>query len=692
MTLDQKAKSLHAADWAIIAVYFILCIVVGLWSKFRKQRGKKETAESYFLAGRSMMWWAVGPSLFASNIGSEHFIGIAGSGAATGIGVVSYEWQACWVLLLLGWVFVPIYLKSRIYTMPEFMKKRFQSKWIRTVITFIALVSYVFTKTSVDIYAGSVFLYEAIGWNIYISSACILAITAVYTMLGGLMAVIFTDVLQCAIMLIGAIVLAIMSFVKVGGITGLWEKFPNAIGAPYRPSIATTMNTSLINATAAAMTTLAPTTGALMSNVTNHTMSAAVDACYKVTPYWGNMFRPLDDPDYPWLGVWTTLPIMGVWYWCTDQVIVQRAIGAKNNMHAKAGSIFAGFLKILPIFIMVMPGMISRVLFKDSIACADAASCKFHCGNEYGCSNNAYPKLVLNILPTGMVGLMMAVMMAALMSSLSSAFNSSATIFTVDVWDRFRPQASQREQLIVGRVCVFVLVIVSLCWLPIIQGSAGSQLFVYIQTVQSYLAPPLTMAFALGILWPRLTEAGALSGLAAGFLLGIIKFILGNIFPAPSCGEGQDDDRPAFVKMHFMFYAIIVFVVTGIVMVVVSFFTEPVPLEELGGLTWKTINDPPVAQSPTDMDVKELGGDVENGKVSHVESIQLIEDKKPQNGDAPQNGKPDVAEENAHLHEERKIRLEVVVFPEEPLVLKWFLRGATVALLCTLVLLWIVYR
>ncbi|KAJ7312812.1 Sodium/glucose cotransporter 4 [Desmophyllum pertusum] len=218
--------------------------------------------------------------------------------------------------------------------------------------------------------------------------------------------------------------------------------------------------------------------------------SADLSACFKLTPHWGKMFRPLDDPDYPWLGLWTTLPIMGIWYWCTDQVIVQRTLGAKNNVHAKAGSILAGFLKILPLFIMVMPGMISRVLFPNSIACADPVSCKHYCDNEWGCTNNAYPKLVLNVLPIGLVGVMMAVMMAALMSSLSSAFNSSATIFTVDVWLRFRPKATEREKVIVGRVVVACLVGVSLCWLPVIQGSAGQQLFVYIQPSNHTLRHP----------------------------------------------------------------------------------------------------------------------------------------------------------------------------------------------------------
>lgn len=698
MSLDESSKSLHVADWVIIAVYFLGCLVVGLWSKFRKTRLSDETAETYFLAGRSMMWWAVGPSLFASNIGSEHFVGLAGSGAATGIGVVSYEWQACWILLLLGWVFVPIYLRSRVFTMPEFLQKRFQSQWIRTYLTAVALISYVFTKTSVDIYAGSVFLYEAVGWNVYISAACILAITAVYTLLGGLTAVIYTDVLQCTIMILGAIVLAILSFVKVGGYDALWEGYGSAVGKSVligaQTMVANSTNSTMVNGTMVNGT---------MGN-TNRT--SGLEACFKLTPEWGHMFRPIDDPDYPWLGLWTTLPIMGVWYWCTDQVIVQRVIGAKTNVQAKAGSILAGFLKILPIFIMVMPGMIARVLFPDSIACPDPESCLKHCGNEWGCTNNAYPKLVLNVLPVGLVGLMMAVMMAALMSSLSSAFNSSSTIFTVDVWLRFRPQAGEREQLIVGRIVVVLLVIVSICWLPIIQGSAGTQLFVYIQTIQSYLAPPITMVFGLGILWTGLTSAGALSGLLIGFVLGMAKFIAGNVYTTPKCGD--EDTRPGFAKMHFMFYAIIIFVVSGTVMVVVSFFTKKVPLNELGGLTWKTIADPPISHGAIgEIDCAEKA---ENGGI-HTEALELLEKKgalgptthieTSLDGNDTTNAVEQQYRPNAAVNEEsnvlrlvtnEKVRLTVVQFEREDPVLKWFLRIMSVLLIVCLAFLWIFYR
>ncbi|KAK2553959.1 Sodium/myo-inositol cotransporter 2 [Acropora cervicornis] len=602
--VDEEQRSMHIADWIVIGVYFLGCIIVGLWSKFRKQKGRDETAETYFLAGRSMMWWAVGPSLFASNMGSEHFVGLAGSGAATGI-------AASWILLLLGWVFLPIYLRSRVFTMPEYLQKRFQSHWIRTYLTAVALISYVFTKTS------------------------------------------------CVIMIIGAIVLSVLT---------------------------TTMTTTNPNITTAATT--------LANTVANMTTSSLDTSCYKMTPYWSNMFRPLDDPDYPWLGLWITLPILGVWYWCTDQVIVQRALGAKNNTHAKAGAILAGFFKILPMFVMVMPGMISRVLFPDSIACPDPESCKFHCGNEFGCTNNAYPKLVLNVLPIGLVGLMMAVMMAALMSSLSSVFNSSGTIFTVDVWLRFRPRASEREQVIVGRVVVVVLVVLSICWLPIIQGSAGTQLFVYIQKIQSYLSPPITMVFVLGILWPGLTATGALSGLLVGFLLGMAKFIVGNVYADPHCGEV--DSRPGFAKMHFMYYAMVIFSTSGLIMVVVSFFTKKVPRDELGGLTWPTIDDPPISHGAIGEEVE--CERVENGNArvaGNSDGIELLKkvDKTEENHNNPDKG----ADDDEDKQEEPcvtsdKVHLTVVQFAREDPILKTFLRVMSLLLLFVLTILWMYYR
>ncbi|CAB3992850.1 sodium glucose cotransporter 5-like [Paramuricea clavata] len=284
-------------DWLAIAIYFVFTIGLGLAVKFRRGR-RQESAESFFLAGRSLVWWMVGGSIFASNIGGTHFIGIAGDGAATGIAIICYEWQASWTLLILGYFFLPVYLKSGvIYTMPEYMQKRYQSQSIRTILTFITLVSYVFTKISIDIYAGSVYFREATGWNIYISAFVVLSITAVYVIVGGLEAVAFTDILQVSIMLIGAVILTILGFREIGGIEKLWEEYPKSFGRNWRAIENVTVNGTISG---------------------SHGNSSSCN--YGLTPYWANMFRPFDDPDFPWFGLWFALPIVEIWYWCTDQV------------------------------------------------------------------------------------------------------------------------------------------------------------------------------------------------------------------------------------------------------------------------------------------------------------------------------------------------------------------------------------
>ncbi|CAB4009905.1 sodium glucose cotransporter 5-like [Paramuricea clavata] len=608
---EKMSSTFHWGDWLVIAFYFVFTICIGLVAKFRKgKRGTEETAEGYFLAGRTLTWWMVGGSLFASNIGGTHFVGIAGDGAATGIAVVAYEWQASWILLLLGYVFVPIYLKGGVFTMPEYLKNRYKSTAIQLFMTVVALVSYVFTKISVDIYAGSLYFREATGTNIYISAVIILAITALYVILGGLEAVTYTDVLQCSIMLIGAVILTIMGFNEIGGIDALWDKFPLVAGH-YSNNLTLPTNVS-----------------------TNVSIDAPINAsnCYTVTPYWANMFRPIDDPDYPWLGLWLSLPIIGIWYWCTDQVIVQRTLASKSLAHAKGGTILAGFLKVIPMFIMVMPGMISRILYPDSVGCSDAKTCEKACGNELGCSNEAYPKLVFNLLPSGLTGLMMAVMIAAVMSSLSSVYNSCSTIFTVDIWQYIRPRAGEREKLIVGRLVVVSLVGLGVVWLPFIDSGSGSRLFKYIQTIQALLGSPIMAVFSIGILWPRANGWGGLGGLVFGTILGVVRFITEYVYPAPKCGEV--DDRPGFVSMNFMYFGVILFVATAVVIIVLSLLTAPIPKEELAGLTWATIREkkqarnvkPEVNVASDDYEMSHNG--VANVKMSdhQIESELVVEE------------------------------------------------------------------
>ncbi|XP_060062618.1 sodium/mannose cotransporter SLC5A10-like [Ylistrum balloti] len=548
----------HWVDILVLVVYFVLVMVVGLWSMCRKE---KNTVKGYFLAGRSMLWFPIGASLFSSNIGSEHFIGLAGSGAASGIGVVAFEWGAAICLPLLGWVFLPIYLSSGLFTIPEFLQKRFGGNRLRIYLSCLALFLYICTKISVDVYAGSVFVQQALGWNTYISITALLVITAVYTVAGGLAAVIFTDTLQTVIMLGGAVTLSILAFIKVGGISGLMYKYFHAV--PEQTVIL---------------------------NITNNTTfgNDSLSTCGIPRK---DAFHILRDPvtsDLPWPGVLIRSTFVSTWYWCADQVIVQRALAAKNIAHARGASIMAGFLKFLPLFLIIMPGMISRVLFPESVACNSAEKCMEVCENPVGCSNIAYPQLILGLAPIGMRGLMMSVMMAALMSSLTSVFNSAATVFTMDLWKKFRKQAGERELLVVGKVFVVILVAISIAWIPLIQAAQQGQLFMYIQAVTGYLAPPICSVFLLAVFVPRVNEQGAFWGMLIGQITGITRMILDFIYPSPKCGDV--DDRPTVIsKVHFTYFAAMVLVETAIVAVAVSLMTKRQPPEQIKGLTFWTI-------------------------------------------------------------------------------------------------------
>ncbi|XP_059762891.1 sodium/mannose cotransporter SLC5A10 isoform X2 [Balaenoptera ricei] len=415
MAADNSTSGPHApgpqlsvVDITIITVYFALNVAVGIWSSCRASRN---TVSGYFLAGRDMTWGPMGASLFASSEGSGLFIGLAGSGAAGGLAVAGFEWHATYVLLALAWVFVPIYISSEIVTMPEYIQKRYGGQRIRMYLSVLSLLLSVFTKISMDLYAGALFVHICLGWSFYLSTILTLTITALYTIAGGLAAVIYTDALQTLIMVVGAVILTVKAFEQIGGYEQLAAAYARAV--PSR----------------------------IISNTTCHVPRA--DAMH--------MFRDPYTGDLPWTGMTFGLTIMATWYWCTDQVIVQRSLSARDLNHAKGGSILASYLKMLPMGLIIMPGMISRVLFPDDVGCVVPSECLRACGTEIGCSNIAYPKLVMELMPTGLRGLMIAVMMAALMSSLTSIFNSSSTLFTMDIWKWLRPGAGERELLLVGR-------------------------------------------------------------------------------------------------------------------------------------------------------------------------------------------------------------------------------------------------
>ncbi|KAG8505433.1 Sodium/glucose cotransporter 4 [Galemys pyrenaicus] len=545
--LDPGAN-LHAYDIGVLVAYFVFVIAVGIWSSIRTSRG---TVGGYFLAGRSMSWWPIGASLMSSNVGSGLFMGLAGTGAAGGLAVGGFEWNATWLLLALGWIFVPVYIAAGVVTMPQYLKKRFGGQRIQVYMSVLSLILYIFTKISTDIFSGALFIQMALGWNLYLSTAILLVVTAVYTITGGLMAVIYTDALQTVIMVGGALVLMFLGFQEVGWFPGLEQRYMQAI-----PNV-TVPNTT----------------------------------CHLPRPDAFHLFRDPVSGDIPWPGLIFGLTVLATWCWCTDQVIVQRSLSAKSLSHAKGGSVLGGYLKILPMFFIVMPGMISRALYPDEVGCVDPDVCQRTCGARVGCSNIAYPKLIMTLMPVGLRGLMIAVIMAALMSSLTSIFNSSSTLFTIDVWQHFRKKATEQELMVVGRVFIVFLVIISILWIPIIQSSNSGQLFDYIQSITSYLAPPITALFLLAIFCTRVTEPGAFWGLVFGLVVGLVRMILEFSYPAPACGEV--DRRPAVLKdVHYLYFALLLCGLTAFVIIIVSLCTTPIPKEQLARLTWWTRNWP----------------------------------------------------------------------------------------------------
>ncbi|XP_048350776.1 sodium/glucose cotransporter 5 [Sphaerodactylus townsendi] len=534
-----------AADVTVVVAYFILNLVVGLWSSCRVNRN---TVSGYFLAGKNVAWWPIGASLFASSEGSGLFIGLAGSGAAGGIAVAGFEWNATYVLLVLAWVFVPVYMSSEIITMPEYLQRRFGGERIRVYLSVLSLLLSVFTKISTDLYSGALFVQVCLGWNLYLSTVLMLAITAIYTIAGGLAAVIYTDALQTCIMIVGAVILAVMAFDRIGGYHNLEEAYLNAVPATIIP------NTT----------------------------------CHLPRPDALHLFQDARSDDLPWTGMTFGLSVLAMWYWCTDQVIVQRSLSARDLNHAKAGSVLASYLKMLPMIVIIIPGMISRILYPDAVGCVAPDECTRVCGAAVGCSNIAYPTLVIKLMPSGLRGLMIAVMMAALMSSLTSIFNSSSTLFTMDIWKKIRREAGEKELLLVGRIVTVFLVVVSVVWIPILQNSNSGQLYIYIQSVTSYLAPPVTAVFLLAVFWKRANEQGAFWGLMVGMVVGVTRMALDFAHPKPRCGT--PDDRPFLVKdVHYLHFAALLCLVSAVVVVGISLLTGPPTKSQIENMTWWTL-------------------------------------------------------------------------------------------------------
>ncbi|XP_063000356.1 sodium/glucose cotransporter 1 isoform X1 [Elgaria multicarinata webbii] len=459
------------------------------------------------------------------------------------------------MVVILGWLFVPIYIKAGVVTMPEYLKKRFGGKRIQVYLSILSLFLYIFTKISADIFSGAIFIQVAMKLNIYLAIIILLAITALYTITGGLAAVIYTDTLQTLIMLVGSIILAVFAFKEVGGYEELMDKYMKAI-----PSAVSDGNMTF------------------------------PEQCYSPRPDAFQIFRDPITGDLPWPGLIFGLSILALWYWCTDQVIVQRCLSGKNMSHVKAGCIFCGYMKLLPMFLMVMPGMISRVLYTDEVACVVPDVCRKACGTPVGCTNVAYPTMVVKLMPDGLRGLMLSVMLASLMSSLTSIFNSASTLFTMDIYTKIRAEAKERELMIVGRVFIFVLIGISIAWVPVVQSAQNGQLFDYIQSITSYLGPPIAAVFFLAIFCKRVNEQGAFWGLLIGLLIGLSRMITEFAYGTGSCA--QPSDCPDIIcKVHYLYFAIILFVISVIIILSVSFLTKPIDDVHLYRLCWTLRNN-----------------------------------------------------------------------------------------------------
>jgi solute:Na+ symporter, SSS family len=508
-------RTLAPVDLAIIGIYFALVFGIGFYFARRER-----TSEDYFLASRNIGWFAIGASLFVSNISTEHFIGLAGSGASSGLAVGHFEWLASLILLLLGWVFVPFYLRSNVFTMPEFLERRF-NRSCATYLASISVIAYIFTKISVHLYAAAIVLRGVLGWNTMTAAIILIIATGIYTIAGGLSAVIYTDLVQTLILLAGAVVLTWIGLEKVGGFAGLRAALPDS---------------------------------------------------------YFHMIRPASDGEFPWTGIFFGAPILGIWYWCTDQVIVQRVLSARDEGHAKAGTIFAGFLKLLPVFVLVVPGLIAFALYPQLFPVVDGKVTN---------GNFAYPALIVNLLPTGFVGLMIAALLAALMGAMSSVFNSTSTMVTLDFYKKLRPNATEPQLVSFGRIATGVMVVLGVLWVPFID-KLSSQLWIYLQSVQAYISPPIAVCFIFGILWPRLNGQGAISSLLVGFVLGAVRFIFEVLDKSRHYQMGA---LRGLVDMNFLHYAVLMFVVCTIVLIGVSMLYPAPERKKIAGLTFATVDE-----------------------------------------------------------------------------------------------------
>ena len=489
------ASVLESFDWVVLGIYFLALIAVAVWVFLQKNKN----TEDYFLAGRNVGWFVIGASIFASNIGSEHVVGLAGTGFESGTPMAHYELHA-WIVLLLGWLFLPFYIRSGAFTMPEFLEKRFDAK-SRWFLSLFSLLAYVLTKVSVTIYAGGIVVSELIGIPFWYGAIGIVIFTGIYTVIGGLKAVIYTETLQTIILILGSLIITYLGLQEVGG----WNQLRETVTA--------------------------------------------------VSPDHFNMWRPMNDPKFPWTGLLFGGTIVGIWYWCTDQYIVQRTLAANNIKIGRRGAIFGAYLKLLPILIFLIPGIIAFAL---SIQNPEIFSIEK--------ADRAFPMLVKTLLPVGLKGLVAGGLMAALMSSLASVFNSCSTIFTIDIYKKLKPNASEKTLINTGKIATGFIVVLGIIWIPIMEKIGGGVMYQYLQNVQSYIAPPVTAVFLLGIIWKRVNSEAAITTLLSG--LGLLILRLGSeIYYQKEILSGENIDNLfyAFATINFAHMAIFMFLFSVII-------------------------------------------------------------------------------------------------------------------------------
>ncbi|XP_047616947.1 sodium/glucose cotransporter 1-like isoform X4 [Phacochoerus africanus] len=587
-------------DILVVVFYFLLVLGIGLWAILSSSRG---TVENFFLAGRNLAWWQIGAFLFASNIGTGHFMGLAGKGASSGIAVGAFEWNAPFILCILGWVFSPIYIKAGVVTTPRYLRKRFGGCRIQFLLAILYLFLYIVSKIAVEICTGAMFMRLVLGLDVYLATVVLLTVTGIYAITGGFAAVVYTDILHASVMVLGSVLLTACAFLKVGGYHQLQNQYMVA-----EPSLIQEGNWT------------------------------AQSKCYIPRPDSFHIFRDPITGDLPWPGIIFGISTISLYYWCTDQIFVQGCLAGKNLSHVKGGCLLCGYLKLLPMFSIVMPGMISRVLYTDKVACVVPSECEKYCGARTGCSPIAYPVLVVELLPIGFRGLMVSALWAALISSLTSVFSGASAVFTMDIYTQLRPMATEKELMLTGRFFVIILLAISIAWAPAIHMAHREQMFEYMQAIISYLTPPVAAIFLLAVFCKRVTEQtllfcmspatvgpvdcslglwfqlflqdasqilyplppptssctqvwlqGAFWGLTGGLLIGFCRMVSEFAYGSWSCSANSS--CPVIIcGVHYLYFAVILFTISLFFILGISLFTDPIPDKHLHRLCWSLRN------------------------------------------------------------------------------------------------------